>query len=122
MIGLLIEDPKAMASAQELRASSAPTRQNPVRPGMPGSAGLDLSDQRLCRAEPFATSARPAVAILAKRNTPFYSRSINALRAGPETSATKSPARPAFLPVHPKAACGDQLVSDQTFNAHWLAM
>jgi len=71
-----------MASAQELRAGSAPTRQNPVRPGLPGSAGLDLSDRRLRRAEPFATPARPAVAILAKRNAPFYSRSINALRAG----------------------------------------
>ena len=111
-----------MAPAHELRAGSAPTRQNPVRPRMPGSAGLDLSDRQPCRAEPFATPARAAATILAKRNAHFYSRSINALRAGLETSATKSPARPAFLQVHPKAACGDQLVSDQTFNAHWLAM
>jgi hypothetical protein len=77
----LTEDTKAMASAQELRMGIAPTRQNPRRPSMPSSAGLDLSDRRLRRAEPFAAPARPAVAILAKRNTPFCSRSINALRA-----------------------------------------
>ena len=84
-----------MASAQELRT----TRQNPVRPGMPGSAGLDLSDRRLRRAEPFATPARPAVAILAKRNAPFYSRSINALRAGLRGSRLRG--RINLLHAHP---------------------
>jgi len=88
-----------MASAQELRAGSAPTRQNPVRPGLPGSAGLDLSDRRLRRAEPFATPARPAVAILAKRNAPFYSRSINALRVGLRSSCLRS--RINLLRAHP---------------------
>jgi hypothetical protein len=99
IIGLFSEDAKAMASAQELRAGSAPTTQNPVRPSMPGSAGLDLSDRRLCRAEPFATPARPAIAILAKRNAPFYSRSINALRAGMRGSRLRG--RINLLRAHP---------------------